>query len=254
MRVFAISDIHLDFPANRQWLAELPDIYRKDILILAGDVSDSLATLEWCFKFLAQRFLKVLFTPGNHELWVMRDDKQLDSFAKFEAVRALGERHGVSFSPFHRGPLSIVPLFSWYDFSFGEPVATLREMWTDFHACRWPAHHDVGRITQTFLAMNEPALQTKNRYVISFSHFLPRADLLGRHSQVLLPVMGSVGLGAQVRRLLPSLHIYGHSHIAGESVRDGIRYLNHAMGYPREYGAAQPCLRCVFELDPAKPL
>jgi predicted phosphodiesterase len=254
MRVFAVSDLHLDFAANCRWLDDLPQ-YPQDVLILAGDVSDSLQVLEWCFDRLSRRFLKVLFTPGNHDLWVVRDDTMPDSYAKFRALRALGERLGIAFSPFHCSGLSILPLHAWYDFSFGLPSARLRELWADFHACRWPAGHDPVRITESFLNLNEPVLNTSNRHVISFSHFLPRADLLapGRHAQALLPVMGSTRLEAQVRRLRPQLHIYGHSHAAADAMHDGIRYLNHALGYPREYGATQPHLRCVFEFDPAQP-
>lgn len=252
MRVFAVSDLHLDFPANRQWLSMLPDEYRQDILILAGDVSDSLATLEWCFRHLAQRFLKVLFTPGNHELWVMRDAAGMDSLAKFHAVRNLAERHGVGCAPFHCGALSVVPLSSWYDFSFGRPEAALRAAWTDFHACRWPAQHDAASVTNFFLALNEPVLRTRNRHVISFSHFLPRADLLppSRHAAMLRPVMGCTGLDAQIRTLQPHIHVFGHSHSAAALELDGIRYVNHAWGYPREYGDVPPTLRCIFEFEP----
>jgi hypothetical protein len=43
---------------------------------------------------LARRFKKVLFVPGNHELWVMRDDRKTDSLAKFHEVRDIAQRNG----------------------------------------------------------------------------------------------------------------------------------------------------------------
>lgn len=74
MRIFALSDLHIDYDLNKQWIAQLStDDYRDDVLILAGDVSDSLLLLEWCLKTLASRFKKVLYVPGNHDLWVIRD-------------------------------------------------------------------------------------------------------------------------------------------------------------------------------------
>ncbi|MFC0694346.1 metallophosphoesterase [Paraburkholderia humisilvae] len=45
----------------------------NDVLILAGDISDSLAVVTECFTALTQRFSKVIYVPGNHELWVRRD-------------------------------------------------------------------------------------------------------------------------------------------------------------------------------------
>ncbi len=43
MRVFALSDIHIDYHENEQWLSRLSSMdYQEDILILAGDVTDNL--------------------------------------------------------------------------------------------------------------------------------------------------------------------------------------------------------------------
>lgn len=42
MRVFTLSDIHIEYMVNKQWVADLSAIdYRDDVLILAGDISDS---------------------------------------------------------------------------------------------------------------------------------------------------------------------------------------------------------------------
>ena len=40
MRVFALSDIHVDYLENLNWILQLSaDEYQQDILVLAGDVS-----------------------------------------------------------------------------------------------------------------------------------------------------------------------------------------------------------------------
>jgi len=47
MRVFAISDLHFDYAANARWVESLSTSkYLDDILIVAGDVSNSLQQLE----------------------------------------------------------------------------------------------------------------------------------------------------------------------------------------------------------------
>src|SRR5882672_3949732 len=74
MRVFALSDLHIDYQVNAKWVADISAFdYRDDVLILAGDVTDKLRLLEWCLSTLARRFRKVLFVPGNHDLWVVRE-------------------------------------------------------------------------------------------------------------------------------------------------------------------------------------
>ena len=54
MRVFALSDIHIDYHENEQWLSRLSSMdYQEDILILAGDVTDNLlSSLRYLFPVL----------------------------------------------------------------------------------------------------------------------------------------------------------------------------------------------------------
>lgn len=253
MKIFALSDLHVDFPANRSWVEAMPAYaHREDLLVVAGDVSDSMDLMAWCFETLASRFAKVLFVPGNHELWVLGDPPAIDSMAKFWRVRALAHSRGVVTGVLRYGRVSIVPLMSWYDGSFGTPSALLTDRWMDYRACRWVGNLAAHDICSEFLRMNEAVLDVRNDTVISVSHFVPRADLLPATSEVtqlLLPVMGSRRLEAQVRRLNPAIHVYGHSHRRARVQADGITYVNAALGYPRERGGREAELCCLGEFD-----
>jgi len=80
MRVFALSDIHIDYSENAKWIENLSIAeYQDDVLILAGDVSDIQKLLDWGLNIFTKRFKKVLFVPGNHELWVRREDPKKNS-------------------------------------------------------------------------------------------------------------------------------------------------------------------------------
>jgi predicted phosphodiesterase len=108
MRVFALSDLHVDYRVNARWVEKLSAAdYREDLLILAGDLTDITGSLEWCLGALAARFHKVLFVPGNHDLWVTREHFGGNSLEKFEKVRAIAEAAGVSLTPLHSQGLSI---------------------------------------------------------------------------------------------------------------------------------------------------
>jgi predicted phosphodiesterase len=251
MRVFALSDVHADYDANLRWLADLStQDYRRDTLILAGDVSDSLETLETTFRGLVQRFDSVAYVPGNHDLWV-RGDTAGTSLEKFEAVHALAAECGVATAPVHRGPVSIVPLLSWYDYSFGKPSKQLSARWADFRACRWPDAFDASAVTSWFLERNEKSLDTENETVISFSHFLPRIDVMPAYippeRRMLYPVLGSTRIEEQIRILQPDIHVYGHSHVNRRVRLDGIDYVNNALGYPQETRIAARELVCVYD-------
>ena len=47
MRVYAVSDIHVDYPQNLTWVLGIDrHEYQADVLLLAGDVSEDLMLLE----------------------------------------------------------------------------------------------------------------------------------------------------------------------------------------------------------------
>jgi predicted phosphodiesterase len=251
MRVFAVSDIHIDYLENRNWLFGLSaDDYREDILILAGDISDKLDLLEQCFRSLSTKFLKVLFVPGNHELWVSRDGIS-SSINKYKHICEMAESCGISMQPFHVDSLSIIPLLSWYDFSFASPGPKLLDTWIDFRACVWPDQLQPLGVTKYFLEKNECHLNLTNKTLISFSHFLPRIDLMPSYIpqayHYIYPVLGSELLETQIRILKPDIHVYGHSHVNRHLTMEGVQYINNAFGYPSEDRIAKKQLLCIYE-------
>ncbi len=251
MRLFALSDIHVDYPDNMAWLLALSDSdYQEDLLLLAGDVSDLPDHLVTAFDRLRRKFREVFFVPGNHELWVHRCGTG-DSMVKFDRVMKLAREHGIQTDPWQDEAISIVPMLGWYDYSFGLPGDQLKESWFDFYACRWPRGWDLSAITDHFLRQNAQVLEARDKPVVSFSHFLPRIDVMPEaipaSYRYLYPVLGSNALGEQVRRLRPDLHVYGHSHVNRRVAIDGIEYLNNAFGYPSESGMTRRRLVCVYD-------
>jgi predicted phosphodiesterase len=241
MRVFAVSDLHLDYAPNRAWVEQLSrHDYQDDALILAGDISDRLALLTDGFEALARRFATVLFVPGNHDLWVRRE-RLHDSFEKFDAVRDAASSQGIRMTPFRHDNVAIVPMLGWYDYSFGTPDGYLKGAWTDYRACRWPEGYDDAAVTRWFVGRNPsgsfPEIDGASK-VITFSHFLPRIDLMPdripeKHRK-LYPILGTDTLDIQIRQLGASMHIYGHSHVNRHVTVDGVTYINNAFGYPSE--------------------
>lgn len=252
MRLFAVSDIHIDYDVNARWLAELSTVdHRNDVLILAGDVTDMLRLLHWALRELARRFRKVLFVPGNHDLWVIRDNAQKNSLQKFDEVATVVKDSGASMEPYRLDDMTIVPLLGWYDGSFGQPSAELRSMWMDYRACRWPSTWGDREIAAHFASHNERWTMPAEGTVITYSHFLPRIDVMPdgipADRRILYPVLGTATLDAQLRRLGSTLHVYGHSHVNRQVTIDGVQYINNAFGYPNETRIAAKRLLCIHE-------
>ncbi len=259
MRIFAISDVHVDYPQNMALIQGLSGReYRGDTLLLAGDVSDDLARLARVLGTLRERFAHVFFVPGNHELWVRREE-QGDSVAKFGQIVRLCAELDVATSPAKvtSGPADpgawVVPLFSWYvkPEQGGASLYVPRErddpslsMWADEVLTRWPEPLSVA---DYFLDMNEPHLgRPYDAPVLSFSHFLPRREVMFRAPAApparagrairfnFSRVAGSTRIEAQLRALGSAVHVHGHQHRNRDRVIDGVRYVSNCLGYPPE--------------------
>jgi predicted phosphodiesterase len=223
--------------------------YRDDFLILAGDISDSLRLLETSLMTLANRFRSVFYVAGNHDLWVNRGDEKKTSLDKFKGIRGVMENCGVSGTASHGETISIIPLLGWYDYSFGEPSNELKAAGMDFRLYKWPQHLRMREIASCFTATNHPLTRPANNIVISFSHFLPRIDVMplyipARH-RIVYPVLGSDALEQQIRLHRSDIHVYGHSHVNRRIEIDGITYINNAFGYPSETRIAAKRLLCI---------
>jgi predicted phosphodiesterase len=251
MRIFALSDLHVDYDANSRWLQDLSTAdYRADVLIVAGDVTHELRRLGACFEMLATRFRQVLFVPGNHDLWVLGERGSKTSLQKFEEVSRVAAASGASMGAFHTAGVSIYPLLGWYDYSFGKPSAQLREVWMDYYACAWPAAAEPENIAEHFDRLNDRWQRTAvDATVITFSHFLPRIDVMPGsippEKRFLYPVLGTHRLERQVRRLAADVHVYGHSHVNRRVEIEGVCYVNNAFGYPHEERIASKRLLCI---------
>ena len=251
MRVFALSDIHIDYGVNAKWIANLSIAdYKDDVLILAGDVTDRPCRFSWCLKTLAKRFKQVLFVPGNHDLWVIREDEEKDSLEKFDDICAVVASSGASMDAFHEPGVSIIPLLTWYDYSFGEPSPELRSKWMDYRACRWPDGLDERDVAAHFASFNSYDVDASDT-VITYSHFVPRVDLMPdfvpNTPQLLYPILGSTTLECQLRQMNSRMHVYGHSHVNGYMEIDGVSYINNAFGYPSETRTTSKRLMCIHE-------
>ncbi|MCY4488980.1 MAG: metallophosphoesterase family protein [Deltaproteobacteria bacterium] len=259
MRIFAISDVHADYPQNMALIQALcAHGHERDTLLLPGDVTDDLSRLARVLGGVREKFAHVFFVPGNHELWVRRGESG-NSVAKFEKILRLCAELGVETKPakVSRGPADpgawVVPLFSWYVKPEQGPASLYvprdgddagLSMWADEVLTRWPEGLSVA---DHFLDMNEPHLGREyDAPVLSFSHFLPRQEVMFRSPTTppALParavrfnfsrVAGCTRIEAQLRALGSVLHVHGHQHRNRDRLIDGVRYVSNCLGYPPE--------------------
>ncbi|KIF06455.1 metallophosphoesterase, partial [Streptomyces sp. RSD-27] len=126
-RLLAVSDLHVVHAENRRLVEEqIVPTSPRDWLLVAGDVSETASEIEWALGLLRDRFARVVWTPGNHDLWTPRDDAvSLRGEARYrylvEMCRGLGVLTPEDPYPVWEGeggPVAVAPLFVHYDYSF----------------------------------------------------------------------------------------------------------------------------------------
>ncbi|ELU10139.1 hypothetical protein CAPTEDRAFT_219491 [Capitella teleta] len=282
-RILAISDIHVNREHNRTLVESWSPLrYSDDVLILAGDISDDLCLLKDTLTCLSEKFRAVFFVPGNHDVWIRSDEEGMDSLEKFCNVLSVCDRVGVHYTP-HKivsGSKSawIVPLFSWYSEPEEDPTNTLfiapanaapketsteakpasteYQIWMDSHLCKWDTL-PAGCTPSQYFTQNNQSAVTYDAPVISFSHFLPRKDLIRASTEEMNETLDERrrrGLGPlperqggakgfnftrfagcsriekQIRELGSTLHVHGHQHRNRDRTVNGVRYVSHCMG------------------------
>jgi hypothetical protein len=254
MRLFATSDLHADFKENFRLLEELPaTAYRDDALIVAGDISDRFEIIRDTLLLLRSKFRHVLFTPGNHELWVR--GVEFDSIEKFQRVLKLCDEMHVTTKPLRLDTFWVVPLFSWYDGVFEPEMkdeqAVAQRSWADFHFCKWP--EEARPLADYFLRLNEPHLKPYDAPVVTFSHFIPRSDLLPPKEYLRITWLSNVSICAalddQIRALKSKVHVCGHTHTTIDRVLDGVRYVQNAVRYPRERTGQSVPIKLIWDQE-----
>ena len=256
MRLLAISDLHVSYPRNRQWVSDLPPGEPGDWLLVVGDVGEKAEDIEWVLRTLSGRFGTVVWVPGNHDLWAHpRDPMALRGEARYQHLvqvcRDLGvitpeDPYPVFDGP--GGPVLIVPLFVLYDYSFRPDGARTKDeglaiayrtgiIGTDerhLYPDPYPSREAwcQARIDTTLprLETLDPALPT-----ILVSHFpLTREPTRILRYPAFAQWCGTEQTADWHRRFRAQAVVYGHLHIPRTTWEDGVRFEEVSLGYPRE--------------------
>ncbi|MBN2426445.1 MAG: metallophosphoesterase [Calditrichaceae bacterium] len=285
MKIYIISDLHLDYKANLEWLNHvLYRPYQGDILLLAGDISHNYQQIKRELKHIRSKFKKVFFTPGNHDLWIHNHD-WTDSLEKFKALMEFCESEDVTTKRedilINNKNIRIIPLHAWYtepgqgdDHLYwpkpGEDKSN--RMWSDNVHIQWPANERDFSPVKYFLALTEENnMDKKADLIITMSHFLPREEMMFSefppkvNPEIMKKydrnplfnfsrVAGSNLIENKLRGLKSNIHVYGHQHINRDRVIEGVRYISHCLGYPseRRRGLIQNIgagLKIIFDSD-----
>ncbi|MGP4109967.1 metallophosphoesterase family protein [Streptomyces sp. 4N509B] len=257
-KLVAISDLHVRYDENRQIVQRLRPESDDDWLIVAGDVGEVGADVEWALTLLAERFAKVIWVPGNHELWTTPDDpltlrgeKRYLHFVEF--CRGLGVVTPEDPYPVWEGeggPAVIVPLFVLYDYTF-RPAGTSTQaealavaeaagiVGTDqymLHPDPYPSREAWCRARVAATEARLDAELPEGVPTILVNHF----PLVREPTRILRYPEFALWCGTEATadwpaRYRASVVVYGHLHIPRLIWHEGVPHQEVSLGYPREW-------------------
>ncbi len=254
MKLFAISDLHLDHKINYEALRALPD-FSEDWLILAGDIGVTYEHLRFALKTLTQRFAQLLWTPGNHDLWTRIAGIKEQGEEKYQKLVSICREFGV-LTPEDPYPLwqgqggehYLAPLFLLYDYSFRPDNVPLEQavVWavksgficTDEYYLDPSPFSSIPAWCQARCEYSEQRLRETPPDIplILINHYPLREDLI-RLSKI---PRFSIWCGTRRTenwhsRFNVSVAVTGHLHIRSTDYRDGVRFEEVSLGYPKHW-------------------
>lgn len=131
MKVAYTSDVHADITLNNgrliPYLVKYVQDIKPDVFVIAGDISNTLESLDGTLKqFDELRCLKVM-VPGNHDVWIESNNsmrKGKDSLYKYrQAIPQVCSKNGFLYpitEPFIIDNAAIIGNIGWYDYSFAD--------------------------------------------------------------------------------------------------------------------------------------
>ncbi|MCM2392796.1 metallophosphoesterase family protein [Streptomyces albipurpureus] len=272
-KLVAISDLHVRYDENKKIVDGLRPDAEDDWLIIAGDVGEVVSDIEWTLSTLRDRFAKVVWTPGNHELWTAPDDPvQLRGEQRYRLLVDICRRLDVITpeDPFpiwdgEGGPVAIAPLFLLYDYTFRPPGTHSKRSALDvaekagvictdefmLHPDPYPSREAWCqarvKITEARLEALPPDLPT-----VLVNHF----PLVREPTRVLWHPEFALWCGTTAtadwhRRFRARAVVYGHLHIPRLIHCDGVPHQEVSLGYPREWQRRQGTPGQLVQILPA---
>ncbi|KAH8696380.1 Metallo-dependent phosphatase-like protein [Talaromyces proteolyticus] len=258
-KLYAIADIHVAFSYNQEAWFELAP-HPGDGLILCGDIGETVEHLRQAFSIATKCFDTVWWCPGNHELYTFPTGSSTDFRGEqkyqqcVEVARSfdiLTPEDDFVVWEGEGGATVIAPIFTLYDYSFKPYDVTIENAvsWareenieaTDeflLHPDPFPSRQEwCSHLVKKFEAKLEAAqAQFPSLPFVIANHWPLRKDLASlKYIPRFVIWCGTTLTEDWHQRFNARAVISGHLHIRRTDWKNGCRFEEVSLGYPRQW-------------------
>ena len=248
MKVVLLSDLHVDINREYPVVKDFSQFVKDQgahLAVIAGDVSEKQQeTLDALEEIQQRSGARVLFVPGNHDLWAPKDQPDLTP-ALYD--RYCQDEHCLCGRDAVLGDWVFLGDVGWYDYSFGSGRYSLEEFekmslagrtWQDSLRNVW-TRDNLGR-SQWMLSRLEARMAAyPGKRLAVVTHMLPVKDFTVPAEQgnwsYFNAFLGTRKLGELYRRYPVELAVCGHVHYRRSFDRDGIHWACRCLNYHTEW-------------------
>ena len=249
MRIRILSDLHLELGA---YVAPAAD---ADVVVLAGDIDNGVAAIDWARKSFN---VPVLYVPGNHEYY----DGYYQSVHSALHACAGGQLRLLDCDEWRHAGVRFLGCTLWSDFSLLEDGKRAAAM--DVLRRYIPDYRTIGFDDRRFQPEDSAALCARHRAwlaaklaapfngpTVVITHFVPhRGSIAPRFADNFANPAFIVPLDEHMGRA--ALWIHGHTHNAFDYTVNGTRIVSNPRGYPGEITGFVPGLVIDLALPKAR--
>ncbi len=260
MKIVLTSDSHYGNPSalegdgefsaaeHKKFAAEMHAL-KPDVLIVTGDCGETCIDQMNLFEFFntyKNPHGASICIPGNHDLWLHRDDKgtHWDKYDRFFEDAERCNWTALRDNIWKKDGVVVAGSMGWYDFSAADPAYSLTpedwdkwHPWSDYRAMKMTSAVEVAkkRIAdfQASLAKIPPADQRKALIIIS--HFPAFSRLMALEyfpsPNIGQAFMGNYEMGKMIAPLDANLYYTGHTHRRKEFQLGQTKCINNGSGY-----------------------
>lgn len=228
MKVGVLSDLHLDFNVvilehGVDLLEEIALENELDVLLLAGDSTESFELTNKISIILTNRGIDTYFIMGNHEHWSITYD---------EAQEYPTDRY-INNKSLHFGDKHIIAIDGTFDYSYvDKPKDVLNKHGRKFFDLHYIKTKDFDYLDKVNKDNLKSLINEATDDTVLMMHYMPSVEFAIKKDYIWN--MNNAFMGSDYESIIGdkvSKVIFGHTHIPQHKVINGVEYICKPVGY-----------------------